>query len=163
MLDNQQRPSFQRPPVFRQAEVDAAVLDTLPPAFSPQRKGARYVPGGLAAELQGWLSQVKGSEIGDVRTATTKIHVEEVRSGGRMYLVTATRAESPGNSVDRPMRIILAGEGQLTGLGQHPPIFSGSLIEILQPTWEITLDGDGLWLVACNWRVLEHKTVAMSG
>ncbi|CAI4212973.1 unnamed protein product [Parascedosporium putredinis] len=36
-----------------------------PPALTPQRRLAKYVPGGLATEVQGWLSHIKGSEVED--------------------------------------------------------------------------------------------------
>ncbi|EEY14320.1 predicted protein [Verticillium alfalfae VaMs.102] len=40
-----QQPTFHRPPRFRAPEVEAPKPDGLPEAFSPQRRGVRYIPG----------------------------------------------------------------------------------------------------------------------
>lgn len=47
-----QQPVFQPAPRFKPTEMDPAE-SLLPAAFSPQRRGGRYLSGGLAAELQG--------------------------------------------------------------------------------------------------------------
>ncbi|KAH8170682.1 formyl transferase domain-containing protein [Sarocladium implicatum] len=52
------QPTFRAAPRFKPTEAEA-LADGLPAAFSPQRRGMKYVPGGFAAELQGWLSDVK--------------------------------------------------------------------------------------------------------
>ncbi|KAI8725110.1 hypothetical protein NCS52_00081300 [Fusarium sp. LHS14.1] len=143
-----QQPTFRPPPRFKPAEVDPTV-EGLPAAFSPQRRGAKYVAGGLAAGLQGWLSEVKGWE-GTVPSAAAvsvvKVVVEEVRPGRRMYLVTGRTGDAPAR------RFLLAGEGRLTGLGQRAAVTVGKVVEVGQPVWDVELDGQ-VWTVACDWGV----------
>ncbi|RTE70273.1 hypothetical protein BHE90_015328 [Fusarium euwallaceae] len=144
-----QQPTFRPPPRFKPAEVDPTV-EGLPAAFSPQRRGAKYVAGGLAAGLQGWLSEVKGWE-GTVPSAAAavsvvKVVVEEVRPGRRMYLVTGRDGAASAR------RFLLAGEGRLTGLGQRAAVTVGNVVEVGQPVWDVELDGQ-VWTVACDWGV----------
>ncbi|KAM0557154.1 hypothetical protein ACHAPJ_005417 [Fusarium lateritium] len=141
-----QQPTFRAPPRFKPVELDPAV-EGLPAAFSPQRRGAKYVAGGLAAELQGWLSEVKGWEgVAPAATSVMKVTIEEIRHGRRMYLV---KGQTDGT--DRK-RFLLAGEGRLTGLGQRMAVSVGSVVEVGQPVWDVELDGE-TWTVACDWGV----------
>ncbi|KAF5972775.1 hypothetical protein FCOIX_9147 [Fusarium coicis] len=143
-----QQPTFHAPPRFKPVDLDPAV-DGLPAAFSPQRRGAKYVAGGLAAELQGWLSEVKGWEgTAPATTLTKNVIIEEIRPGRRMYLVKARTGTSEEG------RYLLAGEGRLTGLGQRMPVTLGSVVDVGQPVWDIVLDGQ-VWTVACDWGVPE--------
>lgn len=150
-----QQPTFRPPPRFKPAEVDSTV-EGLPAAFSPQRRGAKYVAGGLAAGLQGWLSEVKGWE-GTVPSAAAaaaavpvvKMVVEEVRPGRRMYLVTGRTAGDDGAAAPA-RRFLLAGEGRLTGLARRATVTVGNVVEVGQPVWDVELDGQ-VWTVACDW------------
>ncbi|KAF4455640.1 hypothetical protein F53441_2039 [Fusarium austroafricanum] len=141
-----QQPTFRAPPRFKPVEIDPAV-EGLPAAFSPQRRGAKYIAAGLAAELQGWLSEVKGWGGATPTTGSTeKVTVEEIRPGRRMYLIKG-RTDKLGSK-----RYLLAGEGRLTGLGYRTPMNVGSVVEVGQPAWDIDLEGHA-WTVACDWRV----------
>ncbi|KAI8953173.1 hypothetical protein F4801DRAFT_598212 [Xylaria longipes] len=55
------QPTFQKAPRFKPAEIreGAPRPEPLPDAFSPRRKGAKYIQGGLAAELRDWLVDVE--------------------------------------------------------------------------------------------------------
>ncbi|KAL6921741.1 hypothetical protein ACHAPO_006967 [Fusarium lateritium] len=140
------QPTFREPPRFKQVELDTAV-DGVPAVFSPQRRGAKYIGGGLAAELQGWLSEVKGWEgVVPAPASSINVTVEEVRVGQRMYLVRGCSGTSEGK------KFLLAGEGRLTGLGQMMPMSVGSVVEVGQPVWDIEMKGE-VWTVACDWRV----------
>ncbi|KAI6768311.1 hypothetical protein HG530_006320 [Fusarium avenaceum] len=139
-----QQPTFRAPPRFKPIELDPT-MEGLPAAFSPQRRGAKYIAGGLAAGLQAWLSEVKGWEgVVPVTTSTTKVTVEEIRPGRRMYLVRGRTSTAEGK------RYMLAGEGKLTGLSQRVPVSVGSVVEVGQPVWDIELDEE-TWTVACDW------------
>lgn len=136
------QPTFHSAPRFKALEEDTPA-EGLPAAFlSPQRRGQKYILGGLAAELQGWLSEVKKAEYSDEDSAATKVEVGEVRSGRRMYLVKAKTGE----------RVVLAGEGRLTGLGRRAVVGVGSLVILGSPIWDVTIEGE-IWTVACDWRV----------
>ncbi|UNI20540.1 hypothetical protein JDV02_006618 [Purpureocillium takamizusanense] len=154
---------------------DGAATDGLPAAFTPQRRGGpRYVPDGLAAELQGWLSEVKGweEEAHDTqghadpggggrgsrrRQSPREFVVEEVRPGRRMHLVRARpRGDGgdPGDGTTAPSRrIILAGQGKLTGLARRALVAVGSAVAVGGPVWDVDIGGE-TWTVACDWSVV---------
>jgi len=116
-----QQPTFRRVPRFKPLDPDLATPG-LPAAFSPQRRGARYLTGGLAAEVQSTLSAIKSEDQEHAATSScTTIRVKEVRAGRRMYLVRDEHGR----------RIVLAGEGKLTGLGRRAPVAQGSVV-----TWD---------------------------
>jgi hypothetical protein len=142
-----QQPVFQQAPRFKPLIADDH-HGGLPAAFSPQRRGAKYITGGMAAQLQGWLSEVKSwEENGEKSTSGMKVHVEQIRSGRRMYLI-----EGRASSGDEPQKWILAGEGKLTGLGKRAEVATGSVVLIEQPTWDVELEGS-IWNVACEWSI----------
>ncbi|KAJ0296440.1 hypothetical protein COL5a_009044 [Colletotrichum fioriniae] len=148
------QPTFHRAPRFKPSESEVIRQEGLPEAFSPQRRGAKYVAGGLAAELQTWLAEVKGWT-GSDRPAdlVMSIAVDVVRHGNRMYLVRGRRILGGGEASEEiAARLMLAGEGRLTGLGHKAPVVVGSVVAISQPAWEIELQ-DGRWIVACDWAV----------
>ncbi|KAH7326163.1 hypothetical protein B0I35DRAFT_347804 [Stachybotrys elegans] len=145
-LSDLPQPVFRPPPRFKPLDADMET-EGLPIAFSPQRRGAKYVPHGLAAELQGWLSDVKGWE-GSDRTApdpTLKVVVGSVKPGARMYLVRSRGDEQRKG-------FILAGEGRLTGLGTRADVGVGSTILLGRPVWDVELENE-TWTVACDWTV----------
>ncbi|UKZ62128.1 uncharacterized protein TrAtP1_003388 [Trichoderma atroviride] len=143
-----QQPVFQQAPRFKPLIADDH-HGGLPAAFSPQRRGAKYIAGGMAAQLQGWLSEVKSwEENGEKTTSGLKIHVEQIRPGRRMYLI-----EGRASSGDVPQKWILAGEGKLTGLGKRAEVEMGSVVLIEQPTWEVELEAS-VWNVACEWSIV---------
>lgn len=158
-----QQPVFRPAPRFKPTDDDdaAAAQGILPAAFSPQRRGARYLPGGLAGELQGWLSEVKGwdgadkaattpGDDGNDDATTLRIVVDEVRPGRHMHLV---RGRAGAEATARGF--ILAGQGRLTGLGSRAVVAmrEGSVVMVGPPVWDAEMDG-GVWTVACDWRVV---------
>lgn len=154
-----QQPTFRAPPRFKALEDDGLDgLDGLPPAFSPQRRGGpRYTAGGLASELQGWLSEVKGWANGGTdgwSGPRFSVVLEEVRPGRRMYLTryAASPLDDEGKTGYGGGRLVLAGEGTLTGLGQRADVKVRSVVEVRHPVWDIELEGH-TWLVACDWSV----------
>ncbi|KAK7403243.1 hypothetical protein QQX98_010975 [Neonectria punicea] len=138
------QPTFRPPPRFKPAETEN-LGDGIPAAFSPQRRGVKYLSSGLAAGLQGWLSDVKDWE-GVDQAAVARVTVEEIRPGRRMYLVKGRAAGAA------PARFLLAGEGRLTGLGARAVVGVGSVVVVGQPVWEVELEGE-MWTVSCDWSV----------
>ncbi|OLN85592.1 hypothetical protein CCHL11_05772 [Colletotrichum chlorophyti] len=147
------QPTFHRAPRFKVSETEATLQAGLPEAFSPQRRGAKYVAGGLAAELQTWLAEVKGWSGDRPADLVMTIIIDEVCSGNGMYLVRGRRVLKDGNEREEiAARLLLAGEGKLTGLGQRAPVDVGSTVAISQPAWEIVLEGVK-WIVVCDWAI----------
>ena len=136
------QPTFRPAPRFKPLEDDIPA-EGLPSAFSPQRRGQKYLHGGLAAELQGWLSDIRKADNIANSQEETKVEVSEVRSGGRMYLVRGKRGEM----------IILAGEGRLTGLGRRAVVGVGSLVLLGRLVWDVRIEEE-TWIVACDWSIL---------
>ncbi|KAJ0302981.1 hypothetical protein Brms1b_011835 [Colletotrichum noveboracense] len=148
------QPKFHQAPRFKIAETEGPRQEGLPEAFSPQRRGPKYIAGGLAAELQSWLAEVKGWSGGD-RPAdlVMRIIIDEISPGNRMYFVRGRRIIDDGEMREEiAARLMLAGEGRLTGLGQKAPVLVGSCVSISQPAWEVVLQSTR-WLVACDWAV----------
>ena len=171
------KPAFHPAPRFKPAEPPdnsnafPSHADTyLDSIFSPQRRGAKYLAGGLAAELRDWLVDVKGGVDGEgeVRAtsavlgfdalpvsaaAVVRVVVEEVSGGGPgMALVTGTVVGGFGEGV----RVILAGEGSIEGLGgNRGRVVPGAVVAVAPPAWDVELDGR--WAVACRWEVVNRE------
>jgi hypothetical protein len=88
-----------------------------------------------------------------------RIRVVECREGGRMYLVRGTRLGSSSDVAqdgeDGGLRVLLAGEGEMSGLGERLAVAEGCVVEAGGPRWDVELVGLGTWTVACDWRVSE--------
>ncbi|TQV93977.1 hypothetical protein IF1G_07709 [Cordyceps javanica] len=153
-----QQPTFQAAPRFKPAPEDELLaqdqrggtgLHAAP--FSPPRRGARYVPGGLASQLQGLLSEVKGWEAvgGDDPAAIVRLLVEEARLGTRMHLVKGrvlTRGSAKSESESEVQNYILAGGSSVRMVKE------GSVLRIMPaPAWDVHLGEE--WTVACDWSV----------
>lgn len=75
------QPIFQKAPRFRPTEIPGGAPrpEPLPDAFSPRRKGAKYIQGGLAAELRDWLVDVEaGTGAGSMASISGKRNEEWV-------------------------------------------------------------------------------------
>ena len=174
------KPAFHPAPRFKPAEPPDNNSTTFPShadtyldsIFSPQRRGAKYLAGGLAAELRDWLVDVKGGVDGegevrassavlgfDVLTgaaagaAVVRVAVEEVTGGGPgMALVAGRVVGGFGEGV----RVILAGEGSIEGLGgNRGRVVPGAVVAVAPPAWDVELDGR--WAVACRWEVVNGE------
>lgn len=161
-----QQPTFQKAPRFKPIEMPegSGRSEPLPDAFSPHRKGAKYVPGGLAAEVRDWFVDVwAGTNAGGARRGGEEwlamIQVDEVRAAPGMTLVTGRHVQDddPANDADpglRSMRIMLAGSPRLSGLAKREDVRVGSVLGVGRPTWEVALADQGRWAVVCEWAVL---------
>lgn len=152
------QPSFQRAPRFKTTELpETDSQHQLPEAFSPQRRGAKYVSGGLAAEVRDWLVQVKGSTDYDrAGGLNVRLLVEEVISAPGMRLIAARRVRDGDIDTSSALvQAILAGKGRITGLNQPRSVTPGSMIDISQPAWDVVLQNQDRWAVACDWEVIE--------
>ncbi|KAI1081068.1 hypothetical protein F5B20DRAFT_70881 [Whalleya microplaca] len=162
-----QQPTFHKAPRFKPTEVPEGSNhhhEPAPDAFSPHgRKGAKYLPGGLAAEVRDWFVDVRaGAGAGTRREEdlVAKVQVEEVREAPGMVLVTGRivrdediAAVDDGASAER-VRIVLTGSPRLHGLARRQEVRPGVVIGVAKPTWEVALLEQGRWAVVCEWVIL---------
>ncbi|KAK4251696.1 hypothetical protein C7999DRAFT_27773 [Corynascus novoguineensis] len=146
--------------------------------FSPQRRGARYLPGGLAAELRDWLVDLKGGVDGEGQVRSTsstlqfmagaavggslvRVMVDDVSRGGvGMTLISGSviNGKREGGP-DGKARVVLAGEGNIDGLrvtkngGNIRKVAPGAVVAVAPPAWDVELDGSS-WAVAYRWEVV---------
>ncbi|TRX95255.1 hypothetical protein FHL15_003947 [Xylaria flabelliformis] len=73
------QPTFQKAPRFKPSEIPegAPHPEPLPDVFSPRRRGAKYVQGGLAAELRDWLVDVEAGTGSGLSTSVNAKRNEE--------------------------------------------------------------------------------------
>lgn len=160
-LPSVHQPTFQKAPRFMPVEQSLVPgREPLPDVFSPHRRGARYVPGGLAAELRDWVLDIEATT-GPKRDDDflTRIAVDEVRHGTGMILTTGRSVPDDGlppaqDDASPSVRVMLAGDGRLIGLARRPEVVVGSTVGIARPVWEVNLGAEGRWAVACDWVVL---------
>lgn len=161
-------PTFQPAPRFKAPEQphpdNQRRPAPLPEAFSPQRRGAKYVPGGLAAEVRDWLVQLKGaSEYDRPAGASVRATVDEARAGEGMWIVAARHesggevgGETVGGSRSSSARVVLAGDGRVAaGLGGRRMVKAGGTVAMYRPMWDVDLGELGQFAVACDWEVEE--------
>ncbi|KAK8102656.1 hypothetical protein PG984_015802 [Apiospora sp. TS-2023a] len=179
---HQRQPKFQPVPRFRPPELpEPGHREPLPDAFSPRRKGAKYVPGGLASELQDWLMNIE-TATGSKRDGdwAARLCVEEVRTASNMMLVRGSQQHRHLDADDNDKgggggggggsglfiskhgdvssRVILAGEGRLQGLARKSEVAVGCVVGIARPVWEVDLGSEGQWVVGCDWVVLSQPS-----
>ncbi|KAK3307961.1 uncharacterized protein B0T15DRAFT_508481 [Chaetomium strumarium] len=173
------KPAFRAAPRFKVTEPSDQLYSQpdiyLTDPFSPQRRGARYLPGGLAAELRDWLVDVKGGVdgAGEVKTSsaalsfssattTASVVVDEASlSGPGITLISGRLVDAPaGGRQDAEVRLILAGEGNIEGLGggrgggNRGSVAPGAVISIAPPAWDVELDSR--WAVAYRWEAVKR-------
>ncbi|GAB1315143.1 hypothetical protein MFIFM68171_05353 [Madurella fahalii] len=152
----------------------------LPDIFSPRRRGEKYLAGGPAAELRDWLVEVKSGVDGEdgqqlkapvsgSAGGGARVVVEQVRRGmPGMTMVSGSEvngdddngAGGDGEKKGAGVRVILAGEGIVQGLGggagaNRRRVVPGAVVAVAPPAWEVELDGEGRWAVAYRWEVCE--------
>jgi hypothetical protein len=161
--------TFLKPPRFQPPDptsTQQARSDPLPEHFSPHRRGQKYLPGGLAAEVRDWLvnleSALPSTSTQRSRTDDTwlvKLLVDDI-SGGLKDGMTLIRghqvlSDDEGKMVKTlsEVKAVLAGEGQHIGLQRGTPIAIGKIVGIKAPVWEVMLEGVK-WGVGVDWKVL---------
>jgi hypothetical protein len=159
--------TFLKPPRFRPpdpADASPSQAEPLPEQFSPHRRGQKYVAGGLAAEVRDWLVNIQSTVL-VARTQDkdepwlVKLVVDEISGGGRagMTLLRGRRVHSGDlhGMIDTVgiLKVILAGEGQGTGLQKGSKVEVGKTVGIKGPVWEAVVEGEQ-WGVGVDWKVL---------
>jgi hypothetical protein len=156
---------FLKPPRFKSSDpAEQTQTDPLPEQFSPHRRGQKYVPGGLAAEVRDWLVNLESAILGTSAQRVNddwvvRIEVDEVRGGGRagMTLVRGRQINGDGKvevvNGFGVVRVILAGEGAGSALLRGGTVQVGKMVGIRGPVWEVLLEGEK-WGVGVDWKVL---------
>lgn len=137
-------------PIFRlPVSANPELAEPLPDAFSPHRRRQRFLPGGMAAEVQQWIVEATQSA-GQHRQSTTGAdllqavvsEISEPSSTG-MVLAKATA----GNE---RVRLLLAGSGKNQSAFS---IKQGDILAIKAPSWNIELESEQ-WIIGVDWCVL---------
>jgi hypothetical protein len=158
--------TFLKPPRFRPPDAsEQTQTDPLPAQFSPHRRGQKYVPGGLAAEVRDWLVNLESTVPGSAALKdkdgswAVQVMVHELSGGGRAGMTLVRGGQKPSdfegrmNDTWRVVQIILAGEGTAIGLQRRTKVEVGSVVGIRGPLWEAVIDGEK-WGVAVDWQVI---------
>jgi hypothetical protein len=181
--DAEQASNFHRPPRFLPAEsAGQGPGDPLPEAFSPRRRGRKYLADGLAAKVRGWIFDLEARE-GVVEREAWKVRfvVDEVSGHvGGVLLVGGRRVRDDGmedekedgkedveieereeqansdepTNLDRPdIRMVLSGEGIISGIGRGNTVKVGSTVGVRGVMWDVDIQRER-WSVGVEWKVL---------
>jgi len=141
-------------PSFLKSSIPAEQSgEPLPDVFSPHKRGQRFVPGGMAAELQSWIFETGNAAVqsrrgpdylaGDNYAVT--IQVYEVSGDGPFFLYAET-------SDGVPQRVMLVEGNNTTGTRPRS-IRNEDIIGIRSPIWTITME-DKDWTVGVDYKIL---------
>ena len=142
--------TVRRPAFLRSSVAPAENFEPLPEAFSPHRRGEKFIPGGMASSLQQWVVEMGQSAAHSRRgqgylqgeAYLHRVKVESV-SGHCPMLIQGRREDG------HQLQFLLIAEGKaLTG-----NVCTGSIVGIRAPSWEVELEGDS-WIVGVDWRTL---------
>jgi len=166
-----QTASFVKPPRFLPPDDQEQVqrpTEPLPDAFSPQRRGQKFLAGGLAAEVIGWVMNLESSApiTSPARSKddiwVMELVVDEVRGspGAGMTLISGRQVHlapkgREGAMVDTLalVKVILAGTGTTEGFQKASEVEVKKNIRIKGPVWEVVVDMEK-WVVAVTWEVV---------
>ncbi|TKA55074.1 hypothetical protein B0A55_13162, partial [Friedmanniomyces simplex] len=139
-----------RPPFLRPSVVPPEPGEPLPEAFSPHRRGQKFVPGGMAATVQQWVIETGQAAVQSRRGQAylrgedyvIKAKAEDVQGDGP-YLVRGMTGDGETVHV-----LLAAGHGD-----RAAAVVAGSVVGLRAPTWEVESEGT-VWKVGVDWRVL---------
>jgi hypothetical protein len=123
----------------------------LPDAFSPRRRGQKFVPGGLASELQSWVieaaqttSQSRPRNALAVDDSVHVIDIDEVKGNGPVFAHGTRSGEGTSK--------VLLVDGQANQKADK--IEAGDRVSIRLPTWDVQVSGEA-WTVGVDWRTMK--------
>ncbi|KAH9835977.1 hypothetical protein Tdes44962_MAKER01896 [Teratosphaeria destructans] len=142
------RPAFLNNTIARQTQP----TEPLPEAFSPHRRGQKFLPGGTASVVQQWIIEAGQSAVQSRRAQAylqgddfvSKVKVETV-SGDGPFVTHAYSAEGE--------EIMLLLAQNANHAGAHNRLGKDNVVGIRAPTWNVTLDGVTC-TIAVDWKVL---------
>lgn len=145
--------SIRRPPFLRPSVAPSEQLEPLPEAFSPHRRGEKFVPGGLAATMQQWVIETgqaashsrKGLGYLKGEDYVLRVRVESVAGKGPLL--------AQGRSLDGDeVKLLLVVDSKKDSVIDVP---AGSVVGIRAPTWDMELEGNS-WTVGVDWKALQQ-------
>lgn len=138
------RPSFVRSSIESDLQTSP-----LPEVFSPHRRGQRFVAGGLAAEVQSWIT--------DLRTQAQDSRRNDSGRDGPGFRTVITVSEIHGEDVVFARGVDSAGLSRgavlVRGAGHTEPLRSRMRVGIREPSWVVEFAGD-TWIVSVDWEVM---------
>ena len=142
-------PTTSSRPIFRlPVSVHSDSAEPLPDAFSPHRRRQRFLPGGMAAEVQQWIVEATQS-FGQHRQSTTGTDMLQTivldtngTSSRGIILANATAGT-------KRVRLLLVGSGKIQSTSD---VKQGDILIIKAPSWNIELKGES-WIIGVDWYV----------
>lgn len=144
---NSSRPAF----LTASMPLPSETVAPLPDAFSPRRRGQKFMPGGLASELQSWVieaaqtaSQSRPRNALAVDDSVHVINVSEVKGGGPIF--------AHGTGSGKETKKVLLVDGQANQRADR--VKAGDRVSIRLPTWDVQVLGEA-WTVGVDWRTMK--------
>ena len=143
----------QRPPFLRPAPAPQEPSEPLPEAFSPHRRGTKFVPGGMASTLQQWVIEAGQAAVQSRKAHVhlrgddfvTKVRLEEVVGEGPY---TAKARGRNGQQVNLLLAHSIASAGS-----NVRELSVGNVIGVRAPSWDVEIDGRN-WTVGVDWSLV---------
>lgn len=149
-------PQFAAHPRFKPLpEPVVEPKEPLPGAFSPRKKGQKFVIGGLADEVRGWLIDIEThGSVASIRAGgahyALRLRVRNVEGGkGCFTTVVGEREGERGGEV----KMILGEQGLGDDLQRIREPKMGDVIGVRPSIWETELEGEK-FVVGAGWVVL---------
>ncbi|CAK3949813.1 Hypothetical predicted protein [Lecanosticta acicola] len=147
---NDRDSQIRRPPFLRSSLAPLEPAEPLPDAFSPHRRGEKFVAGGMAATMQQWVIETgqgaahsrRGQSYLRGEDYVLRVKAETVIGSGPILM----QGKLPD---DEEMNLMLVREARKTS----SDVVQGSMVGVRAPTWEMELDGRK-WTVGVDWKIL---------
>ena len=151
---NDQASHAARPGFLKSSIPTQNSTEPLPEAFSPHKRGQRFVPGGMAAELQTWIFEA-GNAASQSRRGRAYLRGEDYTMCLKAIDVTGehpifVQGETAEDQI--PVQAILVGETDRTNL-RRVKINPGDTIGIREPTWTVNVL-EKQWVVGVDYRLI---------
>lgn len=137
----------QRPAFLSSQTATTHITEPVPETFSPQKRGQRYLPGGLAASMQmhvfgaADMAMRANHESMSAQTDARTCNIEHVTSGGnRAFYARGTAL----NGI--PLNVLMVSATQ----HGHVPN-AGDCVRLRAPTWTVNVL-DQEWTMGIDWK-----------